>query len=345
MMDIWGSITKAISFIILIILLSPIALAQAGRGKLFMSGYVRDEDGSPRVGAKVVAVFGGRKVSFPTPTIPPSSYPPRFFVDRSDIKRETITDEKGKWTLRFLKKGTWIVSAFSEERMSEMTDVLLNANRRNIELILTETAAGFLIVAKSAIYDEDYEKAIQILSWFISYFPDSRELGSALFWISHSSDRLSRRKEDRREVIRLKTETFPYLDRLISDFPENEWADDAEILRIDIALRLYQMGHKEYIEVIEKGLSVQDRSKIDIKLSALMALLQMDQTRAIGLLSDIALNDPDPGVRKKVVLILGQSGVKETLTLLKKIAEKDPESTVRKAASIWLERYQLLFPS
>ena len=338
MREIWRSVTKGTIVVMLIVLLSPAALAQAGRGDLIMSGSVRNEDGSPIAGAKVVAVFLAGKDSMPASPLPPSSFTPRFFVDRQMIQRETVTDEEGKWTLLFLKKGKWIVSAFDKEKMSEMTDVLLNVNRRNIELTLTKTTAGFMTLAKSAIYEEDYEKAIQILSWFIAYFPDSRELGSALFWISHTYDRLSRREEDRRKAIRLETEAFPYLGRLISDFPESEWTDDAEILRIDIALRLSKMGHNEHIEVIEKSLSIQDRSKIDIKLSALTALLQLDQTRAFSLLSDIALNDPDPEVRKKVVLILGQSQAQEAMALLKKIAEKDPESAVRKAAGIWLKR-------
>lgn len=338
MREIWGLVTKGMSIIILVVLLSPVAYAQAGRGDFFMSGFVQNEDGTPKVGAKVVAVFGGRKVSMPTSSIQPSTYPPRFFVDRSAIKRETITNEKGKWTLRFLKKGKWIVGAFSEERMSEMTDILLNSNRRNVELILTKTAAGFLIVAKSAIYDEDYEKAIQILEWFISYFPKSRELESSLFWISHAYDQLSRSKKDRKEAISLENNALTFLDRLVSDFPGSDWTDDAEILRIDVALNLYQMGHKEFFEIIKKGLSTQDRAKIDIKLSALIALLQMDQKKAIGLLSDIALNDPDPEIRKKVVLILGQSQAQEALALLEKIAEKDPESSVRKATLMWLKR-------
>ena len=338
MREIWASVTKGMSIMMFVVLLSPGALAQAGRGDLFMSGFVRDEDGSPKAGAKVVAVFGGRKVRMPTSSIQPSIYPPSFFVDRPDIKTETITDEKGKWTLRFLEKGKWIVCAFSEEMMSEMTDVLLNVNRKNVELILTKTAAGFLIAAKSAIYDEDYEKAIQILEWFISYFPDSRELESSLFWISHTYDQLGRSKEDRREAISLEIRAISFLDRLISDFPESDWTDDAEILRIDVALCLYQMGRKEYFEVIEKGLSTQDRAKIDIKLSALFALLHMDQKKAIGILSDIALNDPDPEIRKKAVMILGQSQAQEAVSLLEKIAEKDPESSVRKAATIWLKR-------
>ncbi len=338
MREIWASVAKGMSLMMFVVLLSPAALAQAGRGDLFMSGFVRDEDGSPKGGAKVVAVLGGRKVRMPTSSIQPSIYPPSFFVDRPDIKTETITDEKGKWTLRFLKKGKWIVSAFSEEMMSEMTDILLNVNRQNVELILTKKAAGFLIAAKSAIYDEDYEKALQILEWFISYFPNSREMESSLFWISHSYDQLGRSKEDRREAINLEIKALTFLDRLISDFPESDWTDDAEILRIDVALCLYQMGRKEFFEFIEKGLSTQDRAKIDIKLSALIALLRMDQKKAIGILSDIALNDPDPEIRKKAVLILGQSQAQEAVALLEKIAEKDPESSVRKAATIWLKR-------
>jgi len=317
MREIWGSVTKGLSVFLLIVFLSPLALAQAGRGDLFISGFVRNEEGSPKVGAKVVAVF----------------------EERLDIKRETTTDDQGKWTLLFLKKGKWIVSAFAEERMSEMTDVFLNANRKDVGLILTRTAADILVEAKTAIYNEDYEKAIQILPWFISYFPNSRELESALFWISHTYDRLGRSKEDRREAISLETKALPFLNRLISDFPGSEWADDAEILRIDVALRLYQMGHRQYAEFIEKSLMIHARSKIDIKLAALDALLRMDQTRAIGILSGIALENPDPGVRKKVVLILGQSRAKEAISLLEKVAEKDSESSVRKAAAIWLERY------
>lgn len=339
MTGIWESVNKGICVFLLIIFFGPLALAQAGRGNLFMSGFVRNEDGSPKVGARIVAVFGGRIDSVPTSHIPPSPYPPRFLVERSGIKKETITDEKGKWILRFLKKGKWIVCAFSEERMSDMKDVLLNTGRRNIELILTAKAAGFLFTAKSAIYEEDYKKAIQILSWFIAYFPDSRELESALFWTSHTYDRLGRSSEDRRDVINFETKALPFLERLISDFPGSEWADDAAILRIDIAFRLYQMGHQQYVEFIEKGLTTHDRSKIDIKLAALDAMLRIDQKRAMGIVSDLALDDPDPRVRKKIVLILGQSGAKEAIVILQRIAEKDPEATVRKAAALWLERY------
>ena len=329
MIDLWRPIIKRICALLLIALLYPDALAQTDRralfmirsyrnesGKLFMSGYVLGEHGTPVSGARIIAIL----------------------EERPDIRSETKTDEQGKWTLRFLKKGKWVVSAFSAEMMSELTDVFLNANQRDIELILIRTTVGFLIEAKTAIYMENYNKAIHILSWLILYFPESRELGSALFWISYTYNRYSHIQKDRGDAIKLMTKALSYLNRLIEDFPENKWTDDAGILRIDVALRLYQMGQRQSARIIEAGLSVQDRSKIDIKLAALDALLLIDQTQSIRLLSKIVFDDPDPKIRKKAILILGQSGTKEAVALLEQVSKKDPESSVRKAAIVWLER-------
>ena len=326
MRDLWNSIIKGTSVILVIVLLSSVVFAQTeqrrplivrgDRGKYSMIGFVQDEHGTPVSGARVIAVS----------------------EDRPDIKSEAITNEQGKWTLRFLRKGKWIVSALSTEMMSEFKDVFLSTNQKGILLVLTQTAVEFMIEAKTAIYNENSNKAIQVLSWFIQYFPKSRELGGALFWISYTYDRLSRNHKNRGDAIRLKQKALPYLDRLITDLPKSKWKDAAEILQITIALRLYQLGHRQYTGIIENGLLIQDQERIDIKLAAIDALMHIDWARGFRLLSDIVLNHPDPVSRKKAVLILGQSRTKEALTLLKQIATQDPESTVRKTAVIWLER-------
>lgn len=326
MRDLWNMIIKGTSVILVIVFLSSVVFAQiekrrpliirGDRGNFSMTGFVQAEHGAPVSGARVIAVS----------------------EDRPDIKREAKTNEQGKWALRFLRKGKWIVSALSTEMMSEFKDVLLNTNQKGIILVLTKTAVEFVIEAKTAIYNENSNKAIQILSWFIEYFPESRELGGALFWISYTYDRLSRNNKNRAEAIRLKQKALPYLDRLITDLPKSKWRDAAEILQITITLRLYQLGHRQYTGIIENGLLIQDQERIDIKLAAIDALMHIDWARAFSLLSDIVLNHPDPIVRKKAVLILGKSRTKEALTLLKQIAKHDPESTVRKTAVIWLER-------
>lgn len=323
----YRSMKKRIGLLLPLLLLGPSLFAQTDyralfmnrsvrneSGNLFMSGEVRDDQGRPVSGARVIAVF----------------------EQRPDFRSETKTDEQGKWNLRFLKKGKWIVSAFFTEKMSEFQDVFLNANQRNIVLILTQPAVEFLIEAKAAIYREDPEEALRILAWFIQYFPNSRELGSALFWTSFTYDRMSRSRKDRDESLRLLTNALAPLNRLISDFPDNEWTDDAGILQIEIALRLYRMGRSRYAEIIEQGLSLQERSKIDVKLAALDALMSVDPPRALLLLEEIALHDPDPVARRKTVLILGRSGGEDAAGLLQRIARNDPEPAVRKAAAAWL---------
>ncbi len=319
MRDLWNSIIKGTSIILVIVLFSSVVFAQKNRTlyrDYSMTGFVRDEHGVPVSEARVIAVL----------------------ENLSGIKSEVKTNKQGIWTLRFLKKGKWIVSALNTEMMSEFKDVVLDSDQNDVLLILNKTEVEFMIEAKTAIYNEDSNKAIQILSWFIQYIPESRELGGALFWISYTYDRLSRDHKNRGEAIKLKQKALSYLDRLITDLPESKWRDAAEILQITIALRLYQMGRQRYTDIIENGLLIQDQERIDIKLAAIDALMHIDRERAFRLLSNIALNHPDPDGRKKAVLILGQSRTKEALTLLKQIAKQDPESTVRKAAVIWLER-------
>jgi tetratricopeptide (TPR) repeat protein len=309
-------IKRGLAPLILVALLCPPSLAQAGRGDLFMSGVIRDPEGLPVAGARVKAVLEGRP----------------------HVVRETKTDEYGKWALLYLRKGLWLVSAFTSEMTSELTDVNLNVNKRDVALPLTRTTSGILIEAKTAIYQEDYGKAVQILSWFIPNFPDSREQASALFWISHAHYQLSRSQENRDESLKSLKNALPFLDRLIMEFPRSEWKDDAEILRIELALRLSQRGLSEYARIIEDGLGEESRARIDIKLAALDALSYLDRKRAIGLLSRVVSEDSDPGVRTKAVMILGKTGIREALAILEKVAVNDADLGVRKAANLWLGR-------
>jgi hypothetical protein len=319
MNKLWNSIKKGATVVLVICFLISVLSAQIDRKLIrdyLMTGFVFDKDGVPVSGARVIAVL----------------------EDWNGIKNEARTNEQGKWTLPFLMKGKWIVSASTEGMMSEFKDVFLESNQSGVVLALTRTEAEFMAEVKTGIYNEELNQAIQILSWFADNFPQSRELGSALFWISYACERLSRDQKNRGEAVRLNQKALSNLERLVTDLPESRWRDAAEMLQITIALRLYQMGGHRYAEIIENALLIQDKDRFDTKLAAIDALMWIDQPRAFRLLSDIALDDPDPEGRKKAVLILGQSGTKEALVLLKRIAKQDPASSVRKAAVIWLER-------
>jgi len=316
MSDLRDSVRKGAGLCLLMALLNAPALSQAGRGDLYMSGRVLDPSGDPVAGARVKAVLDGRP----------------------NVASETKTDGQGKWSVLYVRKGTWLLSAFTSEMTSELTEVLLNVSRRDVSLPLTRTATGILIQAKTAIYEADYDKAVQILSWFIPNFPASREQPGALFWISYAYNQLSRGAKDRDKAVAHMDKALPFLDRLITEFPTSGWKDDAEILRIGLALELVKRGRPEMAEVIERSLVNENRMEVDVKLAALDALLSLDLARAIGLISNVVFGDPDPGIRTKAVMLLGKAAGKEASALLQKAAATDKDPGVRKAAGMWLGR-------
>jgi len=316
-----GSVVKtAASVLGLLVLLGPQAFPQAGQGNLILSGWVRAEDGSPASGARVVVMLRDEKKGMPR------------------THRETLTDAKGKWAVPFIRKGIWDVSAFTEETMSEIQEVLLNSNRGDVVLVLTRKADDFMVEAKSAIYAEDFAKAGAILSWFAEYFPRSRERSSALFWTAFVDNRRVQDADRSWESVSLLEKAVQSLDSLIAKFPSSPWREDAEVLRIDVALRLYRRGVSRYGDVIRKSVSTPDPGLVHVRLAALDALLSIERKQAFERLKDIVIHDPDPEIRKKAILILGRLGDKEAKALLEEVAAKDPDAAVRSEAQLWAAR-------
>ncbi len=313
-----SALMKAVGVLGMVLLLSPMALPQAGQGNLVLAGQVQAEDGSPAAGAKVIVLLKDE------------------IKGRPLTERQTLTDARGRWAVPFIKKGIWDVTAFADETMSEVQPVLLNTSRNDVVLVLTRKAGGVLIQAKKAIYQEDFSKAGVILDWFLQYFPKSRERSSALFWTAYVNNRRVPDEDRAWSTTLLLEKAVQSLESLIAEFPSSEWREDAEILRIDVALRLYQRGVSRYGDVIRKSVSVQDPTRVHVRLAALEALLVIDRKQAVEALRAIIFHDPDSEVRKKAILILGQSGIKEALALLTEVAAKDPDAEVKKAARMWM---------
>lgn len=292
------------------------AAAQPGSGNLVMSGWARFGDGSPARGIKVVCTV---------------KY-------RPNVLREARTDDQGKWAIPFIKAGTWVTAAFADEMMSELQEVLLTVSRSGVDLVLTRSAADIVIEAKKALYREDLPKTIEILDWFIQCFPRSRERAGAIFWLAYTHNRLGHDETTSWAAVDLRKKALEGLETLIRSYPASEWRDDAEILRVDVALGLYRLGQRRYRDIIEESAAVRDRSRMDVKLAGLEALLAVDGAGAVQGLGEIALKDPESAVRKSAVLILGQSETSEARAMMAEVAMKDPDMSVKKEAQLWLDR-------
>ena len=333
---IWSGLV-ALSVVCLIV---P-ALAQAGGGSYSLRGVVLDAEGTPVPGAKVIAVLSdNRRMVSDVEGNPLGGLNVITLLHEKKVaaRREVGTDENGRWAIRLIRKGLWNLQAYSEDRMSVVADIMVRMSKSDIELVLTRSDTSYLIEAKIAIYENRWEKAIETLELFKTCFPESKQLDNALYWLAFCRRKFGESIQERMERKIHFAEAVEDLNCLIAGFPESEWRDDAMILRIEIALRLVQMGQAQYESLIREGLEIREPEEINVRLAALDSYRHIDEEKAIQLLMEIARTYEDPAVRKKRVYILGSSGGKYLLSFLRKIAEEDPDESVRRAASIWLKR-------
>lgn len=332
---IWSGLV-ALSVVCLIV---P-ALAQAGGGSYSLRGMVLDAKGIPVPDAKVIAILNDESQMVydveGNPVVVPGVVT-LLHKKKVAARREARTDDSGRWAIRLIRRGLWTLQAYSEERMSVVTDIMVRMSKNDIELVLTQSDTGFLIEAKTAIYESRWEKAVETLEWFETCFPESKQLDNALYWLAFCRRKFGEPIQERMERKIHFAEAVEDLNCLIAGFPESEWRDDAMILRIEIALRLVQAGQAQYESLIREGLEIREPEEINVRLAALDAYRYIDKEKAIQALMDIARTYEDPAARKKSVYILGSSGGKYLLSFLRKIAEEDPDESVRRAASIWLQ--------
>jgi len=159
---------KTFSKLSLIILFSILlvsgALAQAGRGKARISGFVKDEDGSSIKSGKIVMQF----------------------LQNEQVKRETTTNKKGKWAIIGLGTGAWRVTASADGYIPTYKDIYIQQLELNpmITLILKkieqsdepvikdETALNLIEKANQLFTEQKYDEAIALLEQFLEKNPN-----------------------------------------------------------------------------------------------------------------------------------------------------------------------------
>ena len=80
-----------------------------------------------------------------------------------------------------------------------------------------------------------------------------------------------------------------------------------------------------------------------VRLSALEALASIGDPAAVDALTRLALDDPDPAIRRAAVAALGDTESEELFPLLRGIAADDPDPRVRTEASAMIEYLEAYF--
>jgi HEAT repeat protein len=177
-----------------------------------------------------------------------------------------------------------------------------------------DAASKLFREAREALKDEKWSQAQDKFSQFINRYPDHKEVDAALYWLA-----LTFKKQD------MLQDTSDTLERLLREFPQSSWADDAKALRIEIAARL---GKKD---VINEGIN---GNNDEIRLTALQSLLQSSPERAAKLAMDILKPDSaaSSALKEGAVMVLSDSGEKEAIPALIEVARNANDMKLRRRA-------------
>lgn len=243
-------------------------------------------------------------------------------------------------------------------------------------LVFTLIFGGFLISqekakdqelfekAKKSIYQKEWMKAVKELDKITEEFKKSKYLAESLYWLGYSLDRYSSTLTNMEKQLEIKEDALKHLDSMIKGYSTSSWADDAKVLRVQIAEELVKNGLPEFRKYINgslkpleglkglegvKGLESLEElgledlhpeenidPELELKLVALNALLNMDEEKAFPMLEKIVRKSENAKLRERAVFILGQSKDSRVIPLMAELAAKDPDQRVKKNAIFWL---------
>ncbi len=121
------SIYPLIVLVILLSLLPTLLWAQAGRGKGRVRGTVKDEEGNPIVGAKIVAD-----------------------TDRYELKFEAESDQNGRWAIMGMGVAQWRFTASKEGYIPAMLNLNVSTVRSNppLDFVLKKATTAEILGGK-----------------------------------------------------------------------------------------------------------------------------------------------------------------------------------------------------
>jgi len=191
---------------------------------------------------------------------------------------------------------------------------------------------------KTSVYNQDWSAVRSGMEAYLRDHPAGKMRDEALYWLGRGLDRLARQAKDRADLVALKTKAAETLDRMIKEFPESLWRDDARELRLTIAGELAILGVASERSVIEEAVRAQDKSEVELRRIALSSLVKLDAATVLPVMDAFLETEPDPGLRKTGVSLLGRRFTRPVVGLLESVAEKDASEDVRREAAYWLAK-------
>lgn len=211
-------------------------------------------------------------------------------------------------------------------------------SRESIHAFVQHNETDLFFKAKEHVFKRQWDKARTQFEKYLKDFPEGRYQDEALYWLAQSLNQLSKQTEGEANILRLKKQAIHKTDEILRKFPESLWRDDALTLRLEIASQLVLSGEEEYKTYINDAVKTHKKDEKEIKLLALLSLADMDPDYVLPIFKQVLETDPDPGIRKQVVSLLGRSFPDQAVPFLEQAARSDKDKSVRTEAEEWIEK-------
>jgi hypothetical protein len=194
---------------------------------------------------------------------------------------------------------------------------------------------------KTAVFAGDWPGVRSGMESYLKDYPAGKMRDEALYWLARSLDRLARDAKDVFSAIDLKRKAAASLDRLVKEFPDSLWRDDAKEMQIAIAAGLVILGVEDQLKFLEDAVRSEGKNAVLIKTAALDSIIALDSKTAIPVLRNFLKTESDAGLRKRAVRLLGQKFSREISAILEDTAKNDGDPEVRKEAGYWIEKIRI----
>lgn len=193
-------------------------------------------------------------------------------------------------------------------------------------------------LARQTLNDGNNRRAAQLFEQLRRRYPDSQYVPDAMYWQAFALRRLGGERDLRAAQA--------VLEEQIDRFPDAPSTKDSRTLLTDIQGALAQQGSRRDAERVRRiaqdsgaGRCANDGDEdSDMRISALMALMQMNADEAMPILKQVlARRDACSAVlRRKAVFLVAQKQSSETESILLDAVRNDPDQEVREQGVFWL---------
>jgi HEAT repeat protein len=173
------------------------------------------------------------------------------------------------------------------------------------------------------VLEENWDKALTAFETFIRQYEESPYLDDVHFWHCFAMEKTGAADED----------VFTCYQDLIKSYPKSQWADDAERNLIIVGKRLADMGKTEYGAFIK---AMQESADKEIALTAISALRNIGNERALDALAGLYSSSQQRAVREEIIFAISQFKSPKVVSSLTKIVKEDPDRHMRERALFWL---------